>query len=103
MEKMLQSDHDLLIAINIGQLDMRADVRLMSDLLTEFKKSLELTNQRQNDLETRTTNLSNTVQRLFADYNDSNRIINTLRDDMGKWKLYIKMLVILSTPIYLII
>ena len=39
---MNQSDHDLLIAISIGQQDLKTDVRAVSDTLNELERRQQL-------------------------------------------------------------
>jgi hypothetical protein len=99
-EAMNQNDHDLLIAISIGQQDLKSDMRAMSDVLTEMKRSLDTTNQRQSDLEARMTNISGTVQRSLADQRDDHADIAALKADTTRWKLYGKIALVLGTPVY---
>jgi hypothetical protein len=55
-----------LIAISIGQQDMKSDMRAMADDIKSMKAGQEAITQRQSDLEARMTNLSGTVQRSLA-------------------------------------
>ena len=100
---MNQSDHDLLIAISIGQQEMKTDVRTMSDVLNEMKRALDVTNQRQSDLEARMTNISGTVQRSLADQRDDHADIAALKADVTRWKLYMKVALVLMTPLYVVV
>jgi hypothetical protein len=99
---MHQNDHDLLIVIAEGQRELKNDVRAMSDALKDMKASLDATNQRQHDLESRMANLSTTVQRSLADQRDDHKDIADLKADHTKWKLYMKVALVLMTPIYLV-
>lgn len=118
-----QTDHDLLIVIAEGQKELKNDVRGISDQMREMKASLDATNERQRDQDNRLTNLTSTVVRLQADQRDERlditklrddvdrkiaaisedhgKKIGTINDDMTRWKLYLRVAVVLTTPVYL--
>jgi len=98
-----RDDHDLLLIIAEGQKELKSDVRAMSDALKELKSSLDQTREQQRDTDNRLANLSNTVVRLQADQRDDRADINALKADTGRWKLYMKVALVLATPIYLVL
>src|SRR5262245_48676277 len=101
--EMHQNDHDLLIVIAEGQRELKNDVRAMSDALEDMKASLDARDERQNDLESRMSNLSVTVQRSLAAQRDDHKDIAALKADTTRWRLYMKVALFLLTPIYLVI
>jgi hypothetical protein len=103
MTDMNQNDHDLLIVIATSQNDIKNDMRAMADSLKELKTTIDATNQRQSDLENRMTNISGTVQRSLADQNDSRKELNELKAEHVRWRLYQKVAVVLTTPMYIIV
>jgi hypothetical protein len=82
---------------------LKSDVRAMSDVLNDMKRALDATNQRQSDLEARMTNISGTVQRSLADQRDDHADIVALKTDVGRWKLYMKVALVLLTPLYVVV
>ena len=98
-----QNDHDLLIVIAEGQKELKSDVRAMSDALRDLKVALDQTNERQRDQDVRLVNLANTVTRLATDQSDDHVKLSKLADEHSRWKLYLKVALVMLTPIYLII
>jgi len=96
------NDHDLLIVISEGQRELKQDVRAMSDALRELKAALDQTNERQRDQDNRLVNLTNTVVRLQTDQRDDHTELAALKAEHTRWKLYMRVALILMTPIYLI-
>lgn len=102
-QTMNQNDHDLLIAISIGQQDLKTDMRAMADDIKAMKAGQESMAQRQNDLEARMTNISSTVQRLLGDYHDDHKLLSAVINDTSRWKLYMKIAAVMAAPIYIVI
>lgn len=135
------TDHDLLILIAQGQSNMQNDMRSMAEDLRQLRSAVEATNQRQNDLEGRQTNLSGTVQQWMTnqakDHDEIQKIghraiewdemtktvaedhkkvgswdkaselttadhkkVEDLSNDVTRWKLYGKVIMVLGTPLY---
>lgn len=117
----VQSDHDLLVIVAQGQASLRDDMRELADGMKDVKKSLDTISNRQTDLEQRMTNVSGTVQRVVADQNDDERNLQNVKAahekglqdmngrilaieaDLVRWKTYMRVGAVLSTPVYLII
>ena len=97
-----QADHDLLIVIAEGQKELKSDVRAMSDALRELKTAQESMNERQRDIDARVVNLTSTVTRLQGNQYDDHKDIGVLKADHTRWKLYMKVALVLLTPIYLV-
>lgn len=100
---MERTDHDLLISINVGQQELRTDVRSLSDDIKEVKLGQAMMGQRQNDLEGRLTSITNTVQRSLNDQHHDHDAIVSVVSDVSRWKLYGKVALVLLTPVYLIV
>lgn len=98
---MNQSDHDLLIEIAVGQREMQSDVRAISDALRELKSALDQTNERQRDQDNRIANLTNIVTRIQADQREDHKKVGTVEDLLDRWKIYLRIAVVLMTPVYL--
>lgn len=97
------NDHDLLIVIAQGQRELQDDVKAMSAALREMKTMLDATNERQRDQDVRLVNLSNTVVRVEADRRDDRNRLDKLFSEHNTWKLYMKVALVLLTPVYLVI
>jgi hypothetical protein len=106
----VQSDHDLLVIVAQGQISMRDDLREVSEGMKELKTSIVQIGTRQSDLEQRMTNVSGTVQRVVADQNDGQKDaqglktkLSVIEADITRWKIYMRVALILMSPVYLII
>ena len=93
---MNQNDHDLLIVIAEGQKDIKADVKTMSETLATLVKQ-------QNDQDNRLSNLTATVTGLKLERDADRKDISDLKADHTRWKLYMKVALVLMTPMYLVI
>lgn len=108
----ISNDHDLLIRIDSRLNDLQGDVRGVSDQVRDIRSALDATIERQRDTDNRLTNVTSTVVRVQADQRDittdiaklreaHDKRISTIDSDLIRWKLYLRVAVILTTPVYL--
>lgn len=91
------------IVIAEGQKELKNDVRAMSDALKEFKGLLDQTNERQRDQDARLTHVTSMAVALQVDQRDDHGDIAKLQADHSRWKLYMKVALVLASPVYVII
>lgn len=100
---MERSDHDLLISISVGQQELKTDMRGLADDIKDIKVGQAMMGQRQNDLEGRLTSITNTMQRVLTDQRTDHDALTTLTSETSRWKIYMKVALVLLTPVYLIV
>lgn len=103
MEMLPKDDHDLLIGIAEGQRELQSDVKAMSDALRDLTKRYDDMNLLQRDQASELIHVKNVLQRAMADQADDRRKLGTLETEHGRWKLYLKVALVMLTPIYIII
>lgn len=103
MEMLPKDDHDLLIGIAEGQRELQSDVKAMSDALRDLTKRYDDMNLLQRDQASELIHVKNTMQRVMADQLDDHRKLGALETEHGRWKLYMKVAIILTTPLYLVL
>lgn len=108
------NDHDLLIQMNASLREVQESIRELAQSMRDLRTAQEATSERQRDQDNRLTNVTSTVVRMQADQRDFNVDVAKLREShdkrisdiddlLDRWKIYLRVMVLLGTPVYLAI